>query len=502
MTARPSESLRRVPKVESNITLKFVNFSQNSRNGSSQMIPQIRGPPEAPKPYEYKALTVPYEIRYVQILAGTDNAPLCCKIVHHTLQNNELEYTALSYTWGDSEETFEVACESTSSGIYLKVTKNCYLAMKRLRDNDKSTSIWIDAICIDQSNIAERNFLVAIMDQIYAKATNTVVYLGEEENDSEIGMKIIRSLASNRSLEKMISSPRNKAALSKLLDRPWCNRIWVLQEVFVSNSISVVCGPSEVSWKAMTNLSKIMERYQGEFDWPYIPCVLSLRGGRHRDTKWNLWDLLCHTRQCASSDPRDKVFALASIVTDKKKYNLQPDYGMSIKSVFVDLATSFLDAGGLDFLLAVQFLPSELDLPSWVPDWTLRFGMGYINEINPLARAGGTHWRLKATVIHLQSLYDYDLPNADRLILKVRGMHLGEIKTVSDVQVLGGPGWRERLLGLSYVPKARDDEKIIEDQDSKYSAPPRPRCSCCPITQNGKWDLQIYSDSITNNSSN
>ena len=67
------------------------------------------------------------------------------------------------------------------------------------------------------------------------------------------------------------------------------------------------------------------------------------------------------------------MFALASIIADKKKYNLHPGYGMSTKSVFVDLAKSFLDTGDLDFLLSVQLLPPELDLPSWVSDWSLGF---------------------------------------------------------------------------------------------------------------------------------
>src|SRR5690242_19071913 len=101
------------------------------------------------------------------------------------------EYEALSYTWGDAYLQREIFCndDATRSPTPLKVTVNCYEAQQSLRYADQPRSLWIDAICIDQAKIEERNAQVKMMGSIFADAREVVVYLGESADDSDLVME-------------------------------------------------------------------------------------------------------------------------------------------------------------------------------------------------------------------------------------------------------------------------------------------------------------------------
>jgi hypothetical protein len=77
------------------------------------------------------------------------------------------------------------------------VGPNLYAALKRLRHERYSMLLWVDAICIDQSNIEERNHQVKLMDLIYKNAKIVFMWLGEEADGSDLAMEIL-SLCENQ----------------------------------------------------------------------------------------------------------------------------------------------------------------------------------------------------------------------------------------------------------------------------------------------------------------
>src|ERR1700759_2110753 len=91
-------------------------------------------------------------------------------------------YDTLSYAWGYINGDCSFVCE----GQEILVTKNCESAMRELRQT-KPIRIWIDAICIDQDNVLERNSQVGMMDRIYRISKTTHVWLGTPE--SSVGLK-------------------------------------------------------------------------------------------------------------------------------------------------------------------------------------------------------------------------------------------------------------------------------------------------------------------------
>ncbi|KAK4251198.1 hypothetical protein C7999DRAFT_37810 [Corynascus novoguineensis] len=102
-----------------------------------------------------------------------ESAPIQCQLFDYTLLDSGKGthlYEALSYVWGSEEKPHSI---STDKGDLL-VTINLYMALKRLRDHSLDRIIWVDAICINQSDTEERNSQVQSMAKIFAKASRVV----------------------------------------------------------------------------------------------------------------------------------------------------------------------------------------------------------------------------------------------------------------------------------------------------------------------------------------
>jgi len=108
------------------------------------------------------------EIRLVQLLPGHDDEQLQCSFHRHVLGCPDVEYSALSYTWGDSKSpTYTILIDGDSFDIH----QNLWHFLKRQRENDEFGLIWIDAISIDQLNTSERNHQVSLMRDIYLQVS-------------------------------------------------------------------------------------------------------------------------------------------------------------------------------------------------------------------------------------------------------------------------------------------------------------------------------------------
>jgi Heterokaryon incompatibility protein (HET) len=96
------------------------------------------------------------------------------------------EYDALSYTWGNMHDTVPIAIQDKT----LNITTNLLAFLNRLHHESSAPEVrkyfWADQICINQSDTKERNQQVAIMSDIYRSCQRTLIWLGEEDGDSEI----------------------------------------------------------------------------------------------------------------------------------------------------------------------------------------------------------------------------------------------------------------------------------------------------------------------------
>ncbi|KAF3769358.1 heterokaryon incompatibility, partial [Cryphonectria parasitica EP155] len=137
-------------------------------------------------------------------------------------------YEALSYVWG-SMKSRKVVYVGSSDKKTLRVTKNLQIALQNLRYPDKERVMWIDALCIDQSNNVEKGPQVALMGHLFECASRVVVWLGPEENGSGLAMERLAHIA-----DPKVDLPMDTAqsmAVAHLLHRKWFDRLWIRQEI-------------------------------------------------------------------------------------------------------------------------------------------------------------------------------------------------------------------------------------------------------------------------------
>ncbi|KAF2143538.1 uncharacterized protein K452DRAFT_224862, partial [Aplosporella prunicola CBS 121167] len=156
-------------------------------------------------------------------------------------------YEALSYVWGDPMKTRPI----TVNGRPLDVTENLEAALRELRfSNGKIRILWIDAVCINQADSEEKGHQVGMMDVIYKKAEEVVVWLGRESNKTSMSLEHARffsGLPMTKGLpqhfpfrpEPMLSLIHSYTAILK---RPWWRRIWVIQEFALASKVNIRCG--------------------------------------------------------------------------------------------------------------------------------------------------------------------------------------------------------------------------------------------------------------------
>jgi hypothetical protein len=185
--------------------------------------------------YPYSSLSPEGDnIRLLRLLPNEDKAALLqCELRNYSLQKSDARthlYEALSYVWGNQHKTRPIHVD----GVTFPVTVNLHAALSRLRDHSFERIIWVDAVCIDQTNPKERKHQVQLMAKIYSKAHRVIVWLGKEAVDTEGALENIRFAANGESTEHL-KKEMNQQAILNLLQRPWFQRIWVREQTLNHN---------------------------------------------------------------------------------------------------------------------------------------------------------------------------------------------------------------------------------------------------------------------------
>ncbi|USP72811.1 hypothetical protein yc1106_00085 [Curvularia clavata] len=217
-----------------------------------------------------------------------------CSIFHASIDQCP-SYLALSYVWGDQRGRREILV----NGRTLKVTKNLFDALIGLVGSETMV-IWIDAICINQSDNEEKGWQVALMGDIYRNTSKVLAWLGPSADNSDkvldhlnvlgsiaesfglsartnqcilVWKELLKTWPNERDLSEFASGlnmslmrlrgleilfhciaplkPHNYLIelddLKKLFRRPWWERIWVIQEITLPEQAQFVCGTKRIS---------------------------------------------------------------------------------------------------------------------------------------------------------------------------------------------------------------------------------------------------------------
>ncbi|KAK3334841.1 heterokaryon incompatibility protein-domain-containing protein, partial [Neurospora tetraspora] len=303
-------------------------------------------------------------IRLLQLLPSeNEDAAIHCRFFPTTLDSKGTRpYEALSYVWGSESKP----CSISINGCDLPVGENLHAALLHLRDHSIERTIWIDAICINQEDEEEKGHQVQSIAKIYAKASRVIVWLGEEAAGSDQALEEIRMAGErDQALEEIriaakLSTKRldNKAGILALLQRPWFQRIWVLQDVAAARHILIKCGSAEVDGFAFCsglNALNLFNELRADLRARILSVTYLIRGAifrpKYATSQSDNFSLdirplgelieMYHTRE--ATDRRDKVYALLGMSSDNPTAaGLFADYQISWKQLFNKLIHFFL----------------------------------------------------------------------------------------------------------------------------------------------------------------
>lgn len=167
------------------------------------------------------------------------------------------DFYALSYEWGDPGDTDEIIVD----GEKTTVTRNLKDTLQRLRtwwhewDDNGSISLWVDALCINQADIVERNYQVQQMRQIYSTAIKVLIISGPDVEDpqatSELLSKIFRATVKGHASPEDARTLLNEGNCSawkgvcEIAGRSYWSRLWIIQEVLLANTGAWLCYGSK-----------------------------------------------------------------------------------------------------------------------------------------------------------------------------------------------------------------------------------------------------------------
>ncbi len=314
-----------------------------------------------------------------------------CEVIIHPV-NDCPPYVALSYAWGDA--TIQKSVKLGSHVVSL--TESLVVALEHLQHHEKTLIVWADAVCINQSDNVEKGYQVQMMSRIYKTAALVVAWLGPESEDSDKAIKQLRAfkalafsaMAQIDEIQNMFESgqlgqtegdepPRAQniefLPVKNLLERPWFDRIWVLQEAVLNDHTLFLAGqsflePDALFWggnewvSAHYGLAHVIDHTRWQRLTP-INVPLELEVFFLSSISLSVFGpgLRC-------SDPKDYVYGLLGLIEDAERYGLRADYSLSLVDIYTNFATALVRSKNLSFLLRLWCPETDLALPSWVPD--------------------------------------------------------------------------------------------------------------------------------------
>jgi hypothetical protein len=369
-----------------------------------------------------------------------------------------LQYVALSYTWGDPLVHPYVA-KKPSRTIWIDtkpflVTPNLYDALNywrgwKLELGTAKTLLWVDAICINQDDLIERNHQVGLMGQIYSKAALVISWVGTPGEDASIAFELISRLNpivklwrsekpkftyvhnSDKLFERAGVTkvrPREWMALISFFERQYFSRAWIVQEIVLAKRALLMLGHYFIDWTELTNLSQMMvnckwipilQLYAGSSMsaenlrltlgtpavYAHIRFLCKQYGPNERDQLHSpttrsdarafhvlLELLLYETQLFQATDPRDNIYAILSIVSHAFGATyptidlLCPDYHFPVRKVFVNVTRELVTKTGSISVLSLVDHDSK-QIPD-LPSWVPDYSSSNVQALAYICQGG------------------------------------------------------------------------------------------------------------------
>ncbi|KAH7324410.1 heterokaryon incompatibility protein-domain-containing protein [Stachybotrys elegans] len=189
--------------------------------------------------------------------------PICLKANSPSLDMGSQIYTIIQFiqryaTWSFVLWVKAKKASITVNGQSLEIGKNLETALRYIRLRKKQLVLWADAICINQSDVVEKNYLVAAMSEIYQEAEVVIVFLGISVDCTEF-LNACHMLGTDDACDdyrldetfEHISTQANAKAcliqMVKLLKSHWWSRAWIVQEIAYAKSDPLIMIGRDIS---------------------------------------------------------------------------------------------------------------------------------------------------------------------------------------------------------------------------------------------------------------
>lgn len=269
------------------------------------------------------------------------SSAVSCKVQHVKFSDNP-QYEALSYMWGSTCDEYTITLDDNAH----PVRANLWSALSHLQLDDEVRALWIDAVCINQQDVKERNHQVNQMGRIYSEAQRVVVWVGESDDSSASAFRAVSStlLPHQRHVGKRAYSiGQDFETMRPFWTRDYWNRLWIIQELVLARDILLQCGDSHVEWSKMASFFEHIEEYarrgpcsttkamateiRKTMPARYYRQWRDRRQGQLEDS--NLHDLCLRYSEAKCEDPRDKIYGLLSFAAKCCKEAVPVDYTLS-----------------------------------------------------------------------------------------------------------------------------------------------------------------------------
>jgi Heterokaryon incompatibility protein (HET) len=344
-------------------------------------------------------------IRVLQI--KRDSSPAICYELRDQLLDDHLRFRAVSYAWGSPALIHSINC----NGKDLPVTASVFelLSSTIISSFCDELPLWVDAICINQGDNAEKSHQVRQMHLLYSMAEEVIIWLGPSSSDSDLAIDTIRLLSEKKALirkgDHAVTSMFHcsddtlqktgladvgadvRSAIGSLYCRRWFGRLWVYQEVLLARQVQVACGSSIIAWDDFAEATVALGRLQiHQFSITFPNDDLGIRGlegiydmktGRDSRalTSQELKSayLLDLGQRRAVTDRRDRVYGMLAVASPQMRSKITVDYSQQDLSAWLRLCidcgkASLEEQMSLDLLYMLSGREKNPDLPSWCPD--------------------------------------------------------------------------------------------------------------------------------------
>ena len=224
--------------------------------------------------YTYSALPNPSRnIRLVRLHKAEDGSIVGA--LQHYSTDKLPTFHALSYMWGKPGDSTWITIDNCRCRVQANLFRFLDTVLSQATAQEQ-VLLYVDAVCVNQEDVPERNEQVKLMSHIYKSAEQVLCYLGLVASKSAFVFEVLRARhngASKARLEQLcveLYGSQDRFELQDILvalvDIPYLNRVWIVQEIVLAKSITLYCGGCRLPWQAISYeaLAGIVTLFEGK----------------------------------------------------------------------------------------------------------------------------------------------------------------------------------------------------------------------------------------------